>query len=82
MAKIRINLGKARAIFEQIDSDDYTDEEKACAIFMVNNMETKNSVTKESMTKVINWLWGLLWELEDMHKVAEGEEHDGTDRPE
>ena len=47
---MNMNIGKARAIFDQIDSDKYTEDEKAVAIYIVMAMETKNSVTKASAT--------------------------------
>ena len=36
-----MNIGRAVGIFKEIDSDKYTSEEKAEAIFDVMNMETK-----------------------------------------
>ena len=52
-----MNIGKAIAIFEQLDSDKYTDEEKAIAIYTVMNMGTHNSIKKCYMIKAIKWLW-------------------------
>ena len=52
-----MNIGKAMAIFHNINSDKYSETEKAMAIYRVMHMETHNSVTKNSMLKVIRWLW-------------------------
>lgn len=52
-----MNFGKALAIVIQIDSDKFTDEEKAEAIYHVMNAPTHNSITKGNMVKVIKWLW-------------------------
>lgn len=62
-----MNLGYAVAVFHNIDSDKYTDNEKAIAIYMVMNMETHNSITKSDMLNVLKWLWHqfYIWEEEE-----------------
>ena len=52
-----MNFGKALAVVIQIDSDKFTDEEKAEAIYHVMNAPTHNSITKDNMLNVIKWLW-------------------------
>ena len=52
-----MDIGKARAVFENINSDKYSDNLKAMAIYRVMYMETHNAVTKASMLEVIRWLW-------------------------
>lgn len=59
-----MNIGYARAVFENINSDKYSDYEKAMAIYRVINMETHNSVTKASMLEAIRWLWDRHFEFE------------------
>lgn len=54
---LEMTLGKACAIFLQIDSEKYTDEEKAIAIHETMNMPTHMSITKDSMLAVIKYLW-------------------------
>lgn len=58
-----MDIGKAMAIFHNINSDKYSDNEKAMAIYRVMHMETHNAVTKESMLEVIRWLWDRQYEL-------------------
>lgn len=58
-----MKFGKAYAIFANIDSPDYTDEEKGAAILQILKMETHNSVTKAAMLKVINYLIRLSFEM-------------------
>ena len=65
-----MDIGKAMAIFHNINSDKYSDNLKAMAIYIVMHMETHNAVTKESMLEVIRWLWDRQFEL------IEGEEDD------
>lgn len=65
-----MRFGKAYAIFANIDSPDYTDEEKGAAILAVLKMETHNSVPKASMLKVINYLLRLAFEV-----PGEGDDH-------
>lgn len=59
-----MNIGYARAVFDNINSDKYSENEKALAIYTIMNMETHNSVTKGSMLKVIRWLWDRHYEFE------------------
>lgn len=52
-----MRIGEAYSIFENIDSDKYTVEEKGLAIRMVLNMETHNSITKKMLMDALKWLW-------------------------
>lgn len=58
-----MDIGKARAVFENINSDKYSDHLKAMAIYRVMHMETHNAVTMASMLEVIRWLWDRQFEL-------------------
>ena len=51
-----MNLGLAMAIWQHIDSDQHSILEKGEAIKMIHDMDTHNSVTKNSMLKVIGWM--------------------------
>lgn len=52
-----MGMGKACAIFSQINSDKYSEAEKILAIRIVVDMETHNSITKDEILKVMDWLW-------------------------
>ena len=65
-----MKIGYARAVFEDINSDKYSEYEKAMAIYRVINMETHNSVTKASMLEAIRWLWDRHFKIE----FVEGEQ--------
>ena len=58
-----MKIGTARAIFEDINNSEYSECDKALAIYRVMYMETHNSVTKASMLKVIRWLWDRQFEF-------------------
>lgn len=58
-----MTFGEAYAIFQNIDSPDYSDEEKGLAVLKIVNMETHNSIRKDDMLKVIRWLLELSFEL-------------------
>lgn len=58
-----MNIGKAVAIFANIESDKYTVEEKGTAIMQVTQMPTHNGITKIAMLKVIWWLLNLAFDL-------------------
>ena len=60
-----MRIGKACAIFENIDSPDFTDLEKGEAIYEVLKMPTHNSITKDKMLSVINWLFDKVFEWEE-----------------
>lgn len=58
-----MNIGIAVGIFENIESNDYTEEEKAIAIREVLDMPTKNGITKDSICKAFDWLWHQFYEM-------------------
>ena len=60
-----MNIGEARRIFDNIDSQQYTDEQKDEAILRVLKMETHNSVKKESLLKVIGYMFDLCFEVKE-----------------
>jgi hypothetical protein len=60
-----MNIGKACAIFAQIESDQYTDLEKGIAVYMVMAMPTHNGITKDAMLRVIRWMFQQIFEIED-----------------
>ena len=60
-----MKIGKVCAIFENIDSPDFTDLEKGEAIYEVLKMPTHNSITKDKMLSVIKWLFDKVFEWEE-----------------
>ena len=58
-----MDIGKAMAIFEDINNSEYSECDKALAIYRVMHMETHNAVTKASMLEVIKWLWDRHFEF-------------------
>lgn len=52
-----MNIGKACAIFEQIESDKYTEQDKLQAIKEVITMPTHNGITKVEILKAFRWLF-------------------------
>ena len=60
-----MELGKARAIFDDINRPGLTDIERGKAIKVVMEMETHNSVTKAAMLGVIRYLWNMIFQMED-----------------
>lgn len=61
-----MNIGRACAIFKDIDNNKYTNNEKFTAIYEVVKMETHNSITKAEILKALAWL------VNDLLKVKEG----------
>ena len=52
-----MGIGEAWVIFNNIDSDRYTLEEKGLAIKMILDMPTHNGVTKAMFMKALKWFW-------------------------
>lgn len=55
-----MNIGKAFAIFKNINSDKFTYYEKIEAIEIVLQAETTNSITKSEFKEAFRWLWSRL----------------------
>lgn len=68
-----MNLGKACAIFKQIDSERFTEQEKLFAIQQVLEMPTHNSFTKAETLTAFKWLYNYTVEIEE---EGEKNEHD------
>ena len=52
-----MNIGKACAIFENIESEQYTNYEKLTAIEMVMDMPTHNGITKNTILDAFRWFY-------------------------
>lgn len=59
----KMNIGKACAIFDQINSDKYTEQEKLNAIKQVIEMPTHNGVTKYKILNAFRWFFD--WAVEE-----------------
>lgn len=68
-----MNIGKACAIFEQIESDKYTEQDKLQAIKEVIAMPTHNGITKDEILKAFRWLFNQVM-------VEENEKQTNADR--
>ena len=62
-----MNIGKAVAICENLDSEKYSLEEKAFAIREVMNMPTHMGVKKDTLIGMIKWLWNFHLEVSESH---------------
>ena len=62
-----MNIGKAVAICENLDSEKYSLEEKALAIREVMNMPTHMGVKKDTLIEMIKWLWNFNLEVSESH---------------
>lgn len=65
-----MNTVKAFKIFHEINSPEYSLEEKGEAILEVVKMPTHNSITKAAMLEVINFLLNELFEIEERENNA------------
>ena len=63
--KTGMSIGRARAIFENLDSNKFLIEEKGLAIRTILDMATHNSVTKEQLLKAIDWMWNQIFEYKE-----------------
>lgn len=60
-----MNNGKAVAIFKEINSGSYEDDEKLIAIGQVLNMDTHNSISKNEILNVLKWFYEEFTEWEE-----------------
>lgn len=65
-----MKIGTACAIFLQINSEKYTDEEKGTAILEVLKMPTHNGISKSAMLEVIGYLLNLAFDVPEESEVA------------
>lgn len=63
MRKYEISIGKANAIFKQITSDNYSEDEKLRSILIVLDMPTHNGITKDMILKAFRWLFDYAIEV-------------------
>ena len=66
-----MKIGTACAIFLQINSEKYTDEEKGTAILEVLKMPTHNGISKSAMLEVIGYLLNLAFDVPEKSEVAD-----------
>lgn len=69
-----MNCGKACAIFEQLESDKYSENEKLTAIKEVLDMPTHNGVTKDQILSAFRWLYEWAVEEVEPEEAEEAEE--------
>lgn len=58
-----MRISTACEIFQRINSEEYTDEEKGEAILEVLKMPTHNSISKCAMLEVIGYLLSLAFDV-------------------
>ena len=58
-----MNIGKACAIFERIDNEKYTEQEKLNAVKLVIGMPTHNGITKDKILNAFRWFFD--WAVEE-----------------
>lgn len=63
-----MNIGVACAIFQNINSKKYTEDEKLEAIKNVLEMPTHNGITKAEIISAFRWFWN--WCIEETNKEA------------
>ena len=67
-----MSIGRDVAVFMNIESPDYSDEEKAYSIWKVVEMPTHNGISKRCFLEVI---WWLLRQAFDVPEGARGPYH-------
>lgn len=73
-----MSIGRDVAVFMNIESPDYSDEEKGGAILQVVEMPTHNGIPKRCFLEVI---WWLLRRAFDVPKEAKGPYHRKEGQP-
>ena len=57
-------------ILQEIDSEDYTDNEKGTAIYKMLDLETHNSITKKMLLGIVKYLFYLCFDIEKVEQAA------------
>ena len=60
-----MKIHEAILIFDNIESDDFTNNEKIVAIRKVLDMPTKNSITKDEICNAFLWLWNQFYDVDN-----------------
>ena len=60
-----MKLKRAATICENIESDQFSEEEKGLAIYTVMNTPTQNGITKATLNGAIKWLWNLIFDWDE-----------------
>lgn len=60
-----MDIKKSIKIFNNISSNEYTDEDKVIAIYQVMNMPTHMSFSKDTILNALVWLWNSAYEIEE-----------------
>lgn len=68
-----MKIGKATAVFMQINSDKYTAEEKGTAIYEILKMPTHNGINKDAMLRVIKFLLELAYDVPEEDEKGAGQ---------
>jgi len=55
--------GRAIAVFHSLDSENYTENEKAEAIYEIMHSTTMNGITKRALVVALKWLWHQRYEF-------------------
>ncbi len=63
----------AYKIFRNLQSDDYTIEEKGMAMHQILSMATMNGITKVELVNALTWLWHQHFEIKGAETIL-GEE--------
>lgn len=58
--------GRVMEILNDINSPDYSPEEKGEAIRHVLDLATHNGITKKQLVEWCDWLWHMVFELESV----------------
>lgn len=66
--EVRMNAGKATAIFKQINENMYTDMAKLAAIYQVLNLPTHNGISKDSIIDAFKWMFDFGYEIGGTHE--------------
>ena len=56
--------GRVMEILNDINSPDYSPEEKGEAIRLVLDLATHNGITKKQLVEWCDWLWNMVFKLE------------------
>ena len=67
----KMTAGRAAGIFSNIKSEQFTDHEKAEAIYIIMHAYNYGGVRRDAMMEAVTWLWNRCFRLRKEEKPNE-----------
>jgi hypothetical protein len=66
---IKMSVHDAYIIFHELNSGEFTQEQKFLAIYRIINLEARNSISKAELFEAFRWFFNQHYEVAGMAKI-------------